>query len=138
EIVEGALRHIENSFNAGAETIKALEELHFIRQVVLDRLPDARIQKFGVRRGVEKSVEIGCIIENVDVAIRSGLPLDQRQEPARITFQHAPIFVGPFQDRRRNREMDSGGVEPAPGQYVMHQVPMDAPVSVREWMDIDK
>jgi hypothetical protein len=40
QVVERALRHIDDRLDACPEAVEGFEEARFLRQVVLDRLPD--------------------------------------------------------------------------------------------------
>jgi hypothetical protein len=64
-------------------------------KILLDRLLDAGIEKFRVRRGVEVAVEVAGVIQDADIEFRRRLPLDQRQQAPGIVLQHVPVIVDP-------------------------------------------
>ena len=74
--VDGSIRHIGNLLNARAKTVIAREELRLARQVLFNRLADTGIEELGVGCRIEIAIEIRGIVQDLDIASRSGLPID--------------------------------------------------------------
>src|SRR5271165_3744284 len=60
--IDQALGHIEEGFDLAAEIVVALQEARFGGEIFFDRLLDAGIEKFRVRRGVEVAVKVAGVI----------------------------------------------------------------------------
>ena len=55
------------------------QTVDFAGQVVLDGARYARIEELGRLRAVEVAIEIGGVVENLDIALGRGPPLDERR-----------------------------------------------------------
>lgn len=82
--VDGAVWHVDDLRHATPEGVVSLQISGFCRQIDIDRPCHAFIEEFGVRRGVEKGIEIGRLIEDPNIPFVCRLPFDEGQQAGRI------------------------------------------------------
>src|ERR1700722_8992690 len=137
EQVDGSIGHVHDSFYAASKLIVMQEELGLPGQVLLDGLANTGVKELGVRGCVEEAVEVCRFVQDLDVAI-SGPPVDHRQQAPGVILEDGAIVIEPFENRRRDGEDNSRGIEASLRQNMVDEVTMDAAVAIDKGMDVDK
>lgn len=136
--VDGTVRHVDDLRHATTEGVVSLQISGFRRQIDIDRPCHAFIEEFGVRRGVEKTIEIGRLVKDPHNPFVCRLPFDERQQAGRIAFKSAPVIVNSIQDSGADWEHHARRIKAAFRQNMMNQISVQPAVAVRERVDIDK
>ena len=136
--VDHVVRHVEQGVHLVPKQIVATQEGGFGGQVFLYGPLDTAVEEFGMRRGVEKPVEVSRVVQHADIEALSWLPLYQRQQALRIVLQRIPVLIDPFQDGGGDGENDTRRIEAALRKNVMDQVAVNTAVAVLEWVDVDE
>src|SRR3546814_20041705 len=76
--------HVDYLLHRLVEAVEGFEEASFAGQVLLDGLLDAGVQEFDMRGGVEKSVEVGRVVQHPHIALRRRFPFDEGKQRYRI------------------------------------------------------
>ncbi|MGF7151911.1 hypothetical protein FHS96_005579 [Sphingomonas zeicaulis] len=71
--------HIDDLLHGIAELVERFEKADLAREVFHDGLFHARIEKLGMRGGVEKAVEVDRLVKHLDSAFLGLLPFDLRK-----------------------------------------------------------
>jgi hypothetical protein len=71
EIVSKAVRHFNRIHDQSPRFVVAAQIVYFTRQVILDGSLDAVVQKFRRFRAIEIPVQIGGIVQNFDIAVKT-------------------------------------------------------------------
>jgi len=132
------VRHVHQLLDRRGEPVERLQVGDLVREVPLDRLRHAPVQELGVRRRVEVAVVVRGVVQDLDVVVRRGAPVDAVEERLRVRPEHAPVLLDAPQHHRADREDHPGRVEPRDGELVLDQPPVHPPVSIHEWMDVDE
>ena len=114
--------------------------LDFLGQVVLDRTLDASEQELGRLRAVEIAIEIGGIVQDLDIAMRRWRrpPGDERHQCAGVVLQRSPVVVDPVEHDRGDRKHHALRRELARRQHVVDQAAMQSAVAVLIGVDVDE
>ena len=69
QVLSEPVRHFDRIHDAADGFVVTAQVVDLARQIVLDRAPDARIQELRLRRAVEITVQIGGLVEDLDIAL---------------------------------------------------------------------
>jgi len=81
---------------------------------------------------VEITVEVGGLVEHLDVALGCGPPLDERHQRSGMGLQRCAVIIDAVQHHGGNREHHPRWRELSFGEDVMYQTAVHSPVAVLE------
>lgn len=85
-----------------------------------------------MRRGVEKAIEIGRLVEDANIPFVCRLPIDEGPQAGRIAFKSAPVIVNAMQDNDGDWKHHAGRIEAAFRRNMMDQIAVQAGVAVHK------
>src|SRR5262245_11798404 len=106
------------------------EVVDLLRQVLLHRPRHTRIEKLGSFSAVEVSVQIGGVVQNLDISVRRRPPINEGHERAGVTLEGRSIIIYAVEHDGGDREYHAGGRELTFCQDVMDQASVDTAIAV--------